>query len=360
MGLSTRVITIALTLSLSGCATIEYLTQAACGQVDLGMRSRRLDAVVSDSATPAAVRALLAEVPAIKTFAERQGLKPTANYRSYADLHRSAAVWIVGASAPLSFTPRIWTFPVVGSVPYLGYFEKDDASALAKDLSVEGYDVDIRGASAYSTLGWFDDPILSTMLGGGDEAVGDLANVVLHESVHTTFYVPGQSALNESVADFLGNRLAAAYLREKVGEDSTELRAYLEAARERDRHAAAFHAAHVELAALYGSAKSRQDKLAAKANILRRLRAAVDFPRPINNATLSGYETYNSGKVELDELYEVCGHKASRLLASLRELGPGSFSKPHQQDLARVLAPLVRRARRSTPAPRETPLAARR
>ena len=174
------------------------------------------------------MRELLAEVPTIKRFAERHGLRPTSSYAKYAEVPRSAIVWVVSASTPLSFQPRTWTFPIVGSVPYLGWFDEAEARDFADDLRSQGYDVDLRGAQAYSTLGWFDDPILSTMLGSGDEAVGDLANVVLHESVHATYYLPGQSPLNESVADFLGDRLATAYLRERTGENSDELRAYLE------------------------------------------------------------------------------------------------------------------------------------
>ena len=85
----------------------------------------------------------------------------------YGDVDRSAVVWVVSASDPLSFQPRTWTFPVVGSVPYLGWFNRDDARAFADELKGQGYDVDLRGADAYSTLGWFEDPILSTMVGEG-------------------------------------------------------------------------------------------------------------------------------------------------------------------------------------------------
>jgi predicted aminopeptidase len=344
-GLLASLTTIALALALSGCATMEYLAQAACGQADIGLRARKLEGVRSDPNTSPEVRALLAEVPAIKMFAERQGLKATSNYGRYADVERSAVVWVVSASAPLSFTPHTWTFPIVGSVPYLGWFDRGDARDLAEYLRATGYDVDVRGAAAYSTLGWFNDPILSTMLGRGNGAIGDLANVVLHESVHATFYVRGQSALNESVAGFLGDRLAAAYLLETTGEDSEELRAYLEGLRSHERRAGTLHAAHEELAALYASSLSREAKLASKARILNRLRSDLGFPGSINNATLQGSEVYNSGRAELTELYDASGHDAARLLAALRELGPASFSRPHEQDLARVLAPLVRRVR---------------
>ncbi len=235
---------------------------------------------------------------------------------------------------------------MVGNVPYLGFFDVNEARDFADELRVEGYDADVRGAAAYSSLGWSTiDPILSTMLGGGDEGVGGLANVVLHESVHATFYVPGQSPLNESVAEFLGDRFAVAYLGETFGEHSNALRAYLDGARERDRHAAAFHAAHVALAKLYASPKRREQNLAETATILRRLRAETEFSAPDHERDAFGLRgLQRRPKPELDELYEACDRKTSRVLASLRELGPASFSKPHEQDLSRVLAPLVRRA----------------
>src|SRR5262249_41967930 len=153
-------------------------------------------------------------------------LTATENYVRYTQLDRDAAVYVVQAAPPLELKPRLWSFPIVGTVPYLGWFNVKDAKAYAQTLAQQGLDVDVRGASAYSTLGWFKDPVLSTMIGEGDGALGELANTVLHESTHATLYVKGQSAFNESLASFVGDRLARDWLATRFGEGSRQLKAY--------------------------------------------------------------------------------------------------------------------------------------
>src|SRR6185312_14274837 len=115
------------------------------------------------------------------------------------------------------FRSKTWWFPIVGRVPYLGWFDRDDAHDFADELHREGWDSDVGAADAYSTLGWFDDPVLSTMIAGGDEAVGELVNVILHESVHATLYVDGQTRFNESLAEFVAGKLTTVYLGAHYG-----------------------------------------------------------------------------------------------------------------------------------------------
>src|SRR5690606_33885389 len=135
-----------------------------------------------------------------------QGLNRTRNYDHYADLQRPAAVWVVQAAPRLELTERAWSFPIVGTVPYLGFFDETEAQAFARELELaEDLDVDVRTAAAYSTLGWLRAPVLSTMIADGPEALGELVNIVLHESVHATVYVPGQSAFDESLASFVAD-----------------------------------------------------------------------------------------------------------------------------------------------------------
>ena len=324
-----------------GCAPVEYVGQAGCGQLDLGLRTEPIERVLAEKHAPAEVRRLLAEVPAIKRFAEKSGLTPTKSYRSYAEVHRAAVVFVVSASDPLAFRSRTWTFPVVGSVPYLGWFDRDDARIFADDLRAQGLDVDLRGADAYSTLGWFEDPILSTMLGAGDDALGGLANVVLHESVHATYYVKNQAPLNESVADFLGDKLARAFLIAERGPESVELDAYDLGVRERERKGEELHAARVELEAIYASNATREEKLDQKARVVARVRYEIGLRRPVNNALLAGYAVYHSGRAELDALYAACGESAARVVASLRHLDPASFRRRHDEAIGRALRPLI-------------------
>jgi predicted aminopeptidase len=329
-------------IAIAGCTGPRYVAQAACGQLEISFARRDLADVVSDENVPARTRALLSHVPSIKRFGERHGLRPTASYDTYADLERSAAVWVVSASEPLRFEMKSWTFPVVGSVTYLGWFNRNDARDFASELKDEGWDVDVRGASAYSTLGWFDDPVLSTMIPEGDEALGELANVVLHESVHATLYINGQTALNESVANFIGDALAEIYLDEKVGAGSVEKAAYMEGEALGLRRRAVMTAAYEELDRLYKSKASDRDKLAEKARIIAELRTLVRARRPITNATLAQFKQYNTGKEELSLLLKACKGSFPRMLASLRRLENQAQTGKQERDLGKLFLPLVR------------------
>jgi predicted aminopeptidase len=330
--------------ALTGCTTAEYLAQAGCGQIDIMLRTRPLDRAAADPELPAQTRALLKAVPEIKRFGERHSLRPTGNYHTFVQLDRPVVVHVVTASAPLAFRPKTWWFPIVGRVPYLGWFDKDQARLFADDLRAEGLDVDMGGAEAYSTLGWFDDPVLSTMLGTTDEAIGDLAEVVLHESVHATLFVNGQTRFNESLAEFVSGRLARAYLDERFGPASREKAAYEDGERRADERRQKMHAAYEELAALYASAKPDAEKLAEKRRILTELRRRARFRRPINNATLASFKNYHSGTPELGALLTTCGGDWKRFFGALAPLAKSktAFHEPNQAEFGSVVAPLVK------------------
>jgi len=336
--------------ALMGCATGRYLAQAACGQLDIAMRARDIGRASRDENVDPHTRRLLALVPDIKRYGEKNSLRPTANYHRYADLERSAVVWVVTASEPLRFKSKTWWFPIVGSVPYLGWFERGDAEELADELAARGLDSDIGAADAYSTLGWFDDPVLSTMISDGDEALGNLVNVILHESVHATLYVDGQTRFNESLAEFSAGKLTVTYLDRRYGPSSREKTAYLDAERRGEERALRMHRAYRALAELYASPRSSEDKLAEKARIVGALRVETHFRRPINNATLSAFKNYNSATPELDALLRACGGSWSRFFTTLRALKKrGAFQTPNQADLGPILTPLVERACPASP-----------
>jgi predicted aminopeptidase len=334
---------VALTV-LQGCTTGRYLAQAGCGQIDLLLRARDIDGVLRDPHLDAHTRALLGQVAAIKRFGEQNSLRPTANYHRYVQLDRGAVVWVTTASEPLRFRPKTWSFPIVGTVPYLGWFDRDDAHQLADELRAEGWDADVGAADAYSTLGWFDDPVLSTMLPDGEEAVGDLVNVILHESTHATLYIDGQTRFNESLAEYTAGKLTLAYLDQRYGASSPEKAAYLDAGHRGEERSAVMHLAYEALEKLYASHLPRADKLAEKQRILDALRVETRFRRPINNATLAAFKNYNSGTPELDALLHACGESWRRFFATLATLKKkGSFTAPNQADLGPVLLPLVQR-----------------
>jgi predicted aminopeptidase len=322
-----------LLFAVSGCmsgASLHYITQAAAGQEKLNGRGIEISDVIEHGYLDKRTRDLLSAVPAIKAFGEKHGLRPTKNYERYLWIGRPAVMWVVSACDPLRFRPKTWTFPVIGSITYTGWFDRKEADAYAKELAAKGWDVDVRGSQAYSTLGWFTDPILSTMLSGGDDALGDLADVVLHESLHATFYVPGQSTLNESMASFVGDKLAEQYLAEAKGPDSIDQSRFIDLRVKGEARGKRMKEAYAALEALYASTLSREEKLAEKKKITDRLRADLKIQRPVTNATLIQYKTYGSGREEMAELLDKCGGDFPRMLRALERVRPlAQKSKPH-------------------------------
>jgi len=189
-----------LALVLAGCGAMEtadYYWQGASGQIDILARSKPIQEVIGES-PDANLRQRLARVQEIRAFASRElGLPDNASYTKYADLGRPFVVWNVFAAPELSLTPRQWCFPVAGCVSYRGYFNESEARAEAARLQAAGDDVWVSGVPAYSTLGYFDDPVLSTFIRWPDIEV---ARMVFHELAHQVVYVKGDTQFNESFA----------------------------------------------------------------------------------------------------------------------------------------------------------------
>lgn len=333
----------------AGCGSTHYLAQAAAGQQDFIDRAQPIDALVEGKHLKPRERALLAEIPAIKRFGEEHGLKPTKNYEKYVRLDRRAAVWIVSASEPLRFRSKVWKFPIIGSITYVGWFDEKEARAFGAELAKQGWDSDVRPAGAYSTLGWFADPVLSTMIPEGPEALGELAEIVLHESLHATFYVNGQSRLNESVANFVGETLARDYLVETRGAANDRLSAYESVEAATVRRGKVFYDAHDQLEKLYAEKIPDAEKLARKREIIAAAQKASGISRPINNATLIQYKTYHSGGDELAALYTACGKDMRRFLATVKRLEKTAFAHPQMPDVDVIIAGLGSRC--EPPAP---------
>jgi predicted aminopeptidase len=338
-----RVLFLILLALTAGCFQTGYLLQAVYGQDEISFKARGIDRAVVDETVPSGTRALLSLIDDVKRFGIEHHLEPTRNYETYVDVGRPAVVWVVSASHPLRFEPKTWWFPVVGAVPYLGFFHDRDAERFVAELEADGWDVDMRGASAYSTLGWFDDPVLSTMIRPRPSVVGDLVNVVLHESVHATHYVPSQTYFNESLADFVADILSEAYLRDRLRVDRWELYAYREAQRRREARAARMHDAYETLLRVYASTMSEEDKLVVKARVTEALAREMGFSRPINNATLAQSRAYHGGVPAFGQLLAHCGSSWERFWRVIRGVGPASFARAQQEDITTVLDPLLAR-----------------
>ena len=183
-----------LCVPLTGC----YYTQAASGQWEVLRKREPIDEVINDPETPPELVARLRLLDEARDFSvEMLGLPDNQSYRTYAELERDYVVWNVFAAPEFSLAPRNWCYPVAGCVSYRGYFSKDNATKEAQRLKGEGFDVAVGGVAAYSTLGKFSDPGLSTMMRWGDT---DLVAVLFHELAHQIVYVKDDSAFNESFA----------------------------------------------------------------------------------------------------------------------------------------------------------------
>lgn len=195
---SLRALAIATGLLLSGCTPLAYYAQAAHGQFSLLAQARPIEDWLTDPKTPERLREKLQTVREIRRFAvERLALPDSGSYKTYAQIQRPFVVWNVVATPVLSLKVRQWCFPITGCIDYRGYYSQQDAQDFADGLVKEGYDVQVSGVPAYSTLGWFDDPVMSTFINYPD---GELARLIFHELAHQKIYVKGDSQFNESYA----------------------------------------------------------------------------------------------------------------------------------------------------------------
>ncbi len=186
--------------------------------------------MLADPATPPALKSRLERVTAIRDFASTElKLPDNQSYRSYADLQRPFVVWNVFAAAEFSIEPEQWCFLIAGCVGYRGYFAQENAETFAQELRERGLDVFVGGVPAYSTLGWFDDPVLNTFINYPDY---ELARLIFHELAHQVVYVKGDTEFNESFAAAVEYRGRAALDRaQRRRQDARRLRAFAAAAR---------------------------------------------------------------------------------------------------------------------------------
>jgi predicted aminopeptidase len=291
------VIALAAALALPGCSLVEFYWQGLTGQVDILTRAKPISEVIETTPDPA-LKERLARAQAIRAFASRElALPDNRSYTSYADLGRPFVLWNVFAAPELSLTPRQWCFPVAGCVAYRGYFSESDARAEAARLAAEGDDVHLGGVPAYSTLGYFDDPVLSTFARYREV---ELARLIFHELAHQTIYVKDDTSFNESFAVAVEEEGVARWLA-----DQAKLRDPTEAARlaadfERGRRSRAefrvlIVTARERLAAIYASTMSDEEKRAAKAAVFAEMRAENESRRLASDGRTSFDRWFEAG-----------------------------------------------------------------
>lgn len=202
-----------------------YGINQGIGQLKIVWNAKPIEEVMQEPAFPDSLKQKLVLIDEVRKFAiDSLGLKDTENYKTLYDQKGEELMWVVTACEPFALNPKMWDFPVVGSVPYKGYFDKEKARKERDELEKEGWDVSVRNPGGWSTLGWFKDPILSDML---KRSEGDLASLIIHEMVHATLWVKDSVDFNENIASFIGDTAAYNFLAYRYGKDSKPYITYL-------------------------------------------------------------------------------------------------------------------------------------
>jgi len=289
---------------LAGCADLGYYRQAAVGQWRLLEAREPVADLLADPDTPPELRQRLATAQTLRAFASAElALPDNGSYRTYADLQRPWVVKNVFAAPELSLEPRRWCFWIIGCLSYRGYFDVAAAEQLAGELRAAGDDVYLADIPAYSTLGWFDDPLLNTFI---QWPTARLAELLFHELAHQRLYIDDDSAFNEAFATAVGQLGTARWLAQHATEPERANYAVELGRREQFLHLAA--TTRERLMAVYAGSGDEASQRADKQRILAELRERYQalkrewggysgydrwFAQDLNNAKLAGVSTYH-------------------------------------------------------------------
>jgi predicted aminopeptidase len=318
----------------SGCYTLKQ------GTTLLGYLGRavRLESLLEDTGGDSSMagenRRFVELVQDIRRFAmEELGLAMSKNYTRYVQLDRNYLAAVVSASARDSFTRHEWHYPVVGIMPYKGFFNVEDARGERAKLEKKGLDVWVRGVDAFSTLGWFRDPLYSYMR---DYSAHRLADLIIHEQFHATVFIKGHVQFNEEFAEFVGSEGARLYMESRYGADSEEYRAMFAGEDDNRAYVAFIRELAAELESLYASGADREEKLREKERIIGAAKERFDAEYesrftsdnyrgfselPVNNAYLELYRLYYAEDNFFADLYERSGRNLPAFIAAAKTIG---------------------------------------
>jgi predicted aminopeptidase len=316
---------------LAGCTAGSYYWQAFSGQMEVRRLSRPVDEVIAAPDTAEDVRKRLEYARQARDFASAElHLPDNRSYRVYADLKRSYVVWNVFAAPPLSLTLETQCFPVAGCVSYRGYFSKDAAERYAAALRAQGLDVYSGGVPAYSTLGWFNDPLLNTFIRFPEL---ELARLIFHELGHQVVYVKDDSTFNESFATAVEEEGLRRWM---VGHATPDQKAQYEAfVGRREQMMNLLKGARDKLEKIYASGDTDAQKLAGKQKVLGDLQTDYAsrkvawggfngydawFSQDMNNAKLGSIATYTQRVPAFNALLKQDGGDLQRFYASVKAL----------------------------------------
>jgi predicted aminopeptidase len=327
-------------LCLISAPTACYLSRGAWEEAKILRRRQPISEIIADPRTPKDAREKLKVVLAARKYAKDSlKLRTKDSFTTYSRLDHDTLVLVVSAAYRDTLKPYTWWFPIVGRVPYKGYFDFAAAKRAARNLADDGFDVYVRPSDAFSTLGFFNDPLLNTTLKGDSIA---LANTVIHELTHNTFYASGQAPFNESFAMFVGARGAAAFFRSRGQEAAA---AKLDAEWEDDKLLARFWSRVIRsLDSAYASHPSdKAARIRARDTVYARTRVAlVNEIAPqfktinpfyaervtLNNAALLARRVYASDLDVFDLIYEKEGRDLKRTIGRIIGLAKSNSKQP--------------------------------
>lgn len=250
---------LAVVVAVSGCHTLGFYSQALKGQYQIFAHQKPIESLLADTQTPERLKARFQLLNRLRAFARSDLQLPVDDhYRKYVDVHRPFVVWNVEAAPEFSMQPKTWWYPLVGSLEYRGYFSKEGATNYALTLRTQGYDVSVGGVEAYSTLGWFKDPVLNTFIFEPD---ADLAEVLFHELGHQRVFARGDTDFNEAFATAVGEEGARRWLKSK--DDTTDLETYQAHLRHTEQFVHLVMKTRARLEALYGDQRDGDGKVHA-------------------------------------------------------------------------------------------------
>lgn len=318
-------------LSLSGC----YLARLGAGQLGVVLGQRPIADVLADPTTRPDRRRALEFIGEVRRFGvEALGLNAGESYTSLYDTGDGPVSFVVTAAYVDRLEPITWWFPVVGAVAYKGFFSEEDARRERGYLERLGYDTALFPVEAYSTLGWFRDPVLSTMLDDPPEA---LAELVLHEMTHATVYAAGDTDFNEQLASFVGSAGAEEFFTRGEGAGGARARAVRARRADARRFAAFLREARRMLEAFYRRPGSSADKRRGRAHVFAAIQELFDTARPgfetrtydgfdpgrLNNAIFLAYGRYHDVEEDFERVSRASGGDLRRVLGTARALAAG-------------------------------------
>jgi len=340
-----------LATAVTGCQTAGYYNQAIQGQYQVLKHRRPMNELIADPETPATLKEKFQLILRLREFAEAELKLPVnGHYRSYVDLHRPYVVWNVHAAPEFSLQPTTWWYPVVGSLKYRGYFSESDAGHYAEKLKRKGFDIYVDGVEAYSTLGWFKDPVLNTFIHHNES---ELAETIFHELAHQRVFVRGDTDFNEAFATAVGQEGVRRWLL--ASGDSTTYETYQIALHRNEQYVQLIQATRRELQSLYGDEKSEKatstsisvaEKRQQKEIIIGQLRrnyeqvktrwggfAGYDdwFAHRVNNAQLNTVATYYDLVPAFQHLLQQNNGELEKFYRGVRVLGKLPKAERHRK-----------------------------